>query len=256
MTFIALLGDCTTTTTLALAGAMSSGDDVLVVEADRTGGSVAAWLDAPVSPSLSTVVASLRGISDDSATTWTAIDALIRRSRSGVRFLPAPVRSVEAFRAVEEAEPTIFPTIARWGYALVDTGRRAAVDGISRTLSLADIVVVCHRQAAMSAAAAGVRMERTAELVEVLSGGSGRIIVAVIGDQPFELGEIGDFLESAAEPRPIAPYQLPEDVLAAAVLAGRQGVSQKRFARLPLIRSCRGLAELIGTTATGPATAS
>jgi len=246
LTIIALVGDCTTTTTLALAGAFPASDDVLVVEADRTGGSVAAWFDWPVSPSLSTVVASLRSNGDDTAITSANIDGLVRRSRSGVRFLPAPTRSIEASQAIDEAERTVFPTIARSATALVDTGRRTAAEGTSTTLRIAEAIIVCHRQEYASAGAAGVRLERTAELIELLAGSATRIIVAVIGDEPFDRTEIHEYLSAAAEPATIVTRLLAADDLSAAALAGRQGVSAKRFARLPLIRSCHGLAESIG----------
>lgn len=249
MPLIAVVGDCTTTTTLALAAGMQTGD-LVVVEADRTGGSIAAWFDSPVSPSLSTVVASLRGVADDTDSAWTTVDGLIRRARSGVRFLPAPALSVEAARAVEEAEVVAFPTIARHATALVDVGRRAAVDGVPAAIRLAETVIVCHRQATASAMASAVRLERTAELVAALAPGSRRTIVAVIGDQPFDSTEICDYLAAAASPETIETHQLAEDDLAAAVLAGRHGVSGRRFARLPLIRSCEGLAALM---AGGPA---
>ncbi len=241
MTFTALVGDCTTTTTLALAAALPP--DTLVVEADRTGGSIAAWLDVPNSPSLSAVVANLRATTDDVAMQWATIENLIRTSRSGVRFIPAPVLSTEAARAIDEAERAVFPTIAQRVLALADAGRRSAAAGISATIRLADIVIVCHRQATASASAASVRIERTAELLELLAGRPGRIIVAVIGDQPFDRGEIHDFLADHAST--IRTHLLADDPLAAAAIAGRQGVSTSKFARLPLIRSCRDLAALL-----------
>lgn len=247
MPLIALVGDCTSTTTLALAAGMQPDDHLVVVEADRTGGSIAAWFDSPVSPSLSTVVASLRGAADDIDSAWATVEGLIRRARSGVRFLPAPALSIEASRAIEEGELVAFPTIARRATALVDVGRRAAVDGVPAAIRLAETVVVCHRQATASAMAAAVRLERTAELVTTLATGSRRMIVAVIGDEPFDPVEIRDYMTAAASPESIETHQLAEDDLAAAVLAGRRGVSARRFARLPLIRSCEGLAEMIAS---------
>ena len=43
MSVIAVIGDCATTSALALAARWPA-DDVVVLEADRTGGSLAAWL--------------------------------------------------------------------------------------------------------------------------------------------------------------------------------------------------------------------
>lgn len=245
MSLTALAGDCTTTTTLALAAAYPPADTPLVVEADRTGGSIAAWLDTPVAPSLSAIVANQRGADERTVSAWERIERMTHRSRSGVWFVPGPIRSIEAAQAVDEAERTIFPTMARAAPVLADVGRLAATSGVSRTLRIADTVVVCHRQATQSAAAAGVRVERTAELLSALSGSPARLVVAVIGDRPFGCDEIEQYLATAVKPLAFDAVQLAVDELAAAVLGGRQGVTARRFARLPLIRSCRELRRVI-----------
>ena len=56
VTIVAVAGDACTTTTVAIAAAWSVADDVIVIEADPSGGDLAAWFDLPVTPSLSTVV--------------------------------------------------------------------------------------------------------------------------------------------------------------------------------------------------------
>ena len=56
MTILAVAGDRCSTTAVALAASWPAGDDVLLVEADPSGGDLAAWFDLPVTPSLSTVV--------------------------------------------------------------------------------------------------------------------------------------------------------------------------------------------------------
>lgn len=247
MTFVALVGDCTTTTTLALASSSPAERDVLVVEADRRGGSIAAWMGEPVAPSISTAVAGLRHSAGDAAAIWSHVESVVRRSRHGIRFLPAPVRSVEATQAIDEAERTLFPSIARHTTALVDVGSRAAADGVPPSMRMADRVIVCHRQATASAGAAAVRVERTAELVEAVDAGSDAtdVVVAVIGDDPFEPTELADYFVAAAPDATVTVAVLAIDELAAAVLAGRRGLSDRRFARLPLIRSCAHLAESI-----------
>ena len=63
MSIVAIAGDVSTTTAVALASAWPVGEDILVVEADPTGGDLAAWFDMPVAPSLSTVVTSTRVLS-------------------------------------------------------------------------------------------------------------------------------------------------------------------------------------------------
>jgi hypothetical protein len=54
---IAVLGDHATTTTLAIAAMWTAEPAPIVIEADASGGSLAAWLGVPVNPSLSTIVA-------------------------------------------------------------------------------------------------------------------------------------------------------------------------------------------------------
>ncbi|MGI9646788.1 MAG: hypothetical protein ACR2O6_15895 [Ilumatobacteraceae bacterium] len=245
MSLTALAGDCTTTTTLALATTYPSEDAPLVLEADRTGGSIAAWLDTPLAPSLSAIVANQRGAGERTADSWEWIEPMTHRSHSGVWFVPGPTRAIEAAQAIEEAERTIFPTMARSVTVLADVGRITASGGVSRTLRIAETVIVCHRQATQSAAAASVRIERTAELLGVLAGSSSRLVVAVIGDRPFGCDEIEHYLAAAVDPAPFDTVELAVDELAAAVLGGRRGVSARRFARLPLIRSCQELRRVV-----------
>ena len=57
MGIVALVGDATTTTAVALASAWSADDEVVVLEFDPSGGSLAAWMDTPAVPTLSTFVA-------------------------------------------------------------------------------------------------------------------------------------------------------------------------------------------------------
>src|SRR6056297_80546 len=106
MATIDLVGDVTTTTALALASSWQR-DDVVLVEADPTGGSIAAWLDIAPTPSLSSIVAALHrtdaaghGASSDQVapdTTApiapprrTVVDAMVRRTPGGLRVIPCP----------------------------------------------------------------------------------------------------------------------------------------------------------------------
>ena len=118
MSLVAIAGDHATTTTLALAAAWPVSDDLLVIEADPRGGSLAAWLDIPLAPSLSAVVTRATGGE------WSVIERLSRLTPSGLRVIPAPVRAVEATRAIAEAADSIFPTLASLASPVVvaDTG--------------------------------------------------------------------------------------------------------------------------------------
>lgn len=265
MPLIAVGGDAATTTTLALAAGWpdrqvnefehladdtphapdhqndrgtghTAGTDLVVIEADASGGSLAAWLDTPLSPSLSALVTSLHQSSSTgstAATMWRTVDSMIRRSASGIRFVPAPFRSREARGAINEADQTLFPLLAASEemIGLMDVGRIDPLR-IPSSLRHADLVIVVHRQEAASAPAATVRLERLAETVDALRTTSHEVALAVIGDEPFPLEEVVSFAAPGAR-----AWSLAVDDLAAQVFAGRSGVSAKRLARLPLPRS-------------------
>ena len=273
---IAIGGDAATTTTLALAAGWPdrpgagfehladgsthpdgdrtgdlSGNDLVVIEADASGGSLAAWLDTPLSPSLSALVTSLHqssGTGSTPATMWKTIDSMIRRSASGIRFVPAPFRSREARGAITEADQTLFPLLAtsEQMVGLVDIGHIDPLR-IPSTARHADLVIVVHRQATASAPAATVRLERLAETVDALRTTGHEVALAVIGDEPFPLEEVVTFAAPGAR-----AWTLAVDDLAAQVFAGRSGVSAKRLARLPLPRSAtRAGAEISVITGVG-----
>jgi hypothetical protein len=254
MTVVAVLGDGATTSTVALAVGWPTADQVVVVETDRRGGSLAAWLDVPLSPSLSTVVATLHGAGGgrDASTPWSTIEPLVRRAPSGIRFVPAPFRAREAGRAILEAERHLVPLLAQRDdvVALADCGRPAVVDEVSGVLDHAAAVVVCHRQETASAAAASVRVERLAEQLASLRDRGARVVLAVVGEEPFAGDEIARFVGPEVSWRPLAA-----DPLAAAVLAGRRGVSPRRLARLPLLRTAAQIADDVRTAATTTTTA-
>ncbi|WP_040494419.1 hypothetical protein [Ilumatobacter nonamiensis] len=241
MTTIVLGGDCSTTTALAIAAGWPTSFDeadlpMVVVEADPTGGSLAAWLDTPLNPSLSSVVTALRQADSSGATPTTtdsAVDALIRRSSSGVRFIPAPFRTREARGVIAEADGAAFPLLSEREdlLALVEVGRLDPLR-LPGALRSATFCLMVHRQDSSSAAAATVRLERLAETVAALGDTGRRVGLAVIGDAPFGLDEIVDFVAPSD-----GAWVLPVDPLSAAVLAGRSGVSARRLARLPLMRS-------------------
>ncbi len=270
MPLIAVGGDAATTTTLALAAGwpehssdaadehadpdQRSGSDLVVIEADPSGGSLAAWLDTPLSPSLSSLVTSLHQSSSTGstdATMWKTIDSMIRRSTSGIRFIPAPFRSREARGAINEADQRLFSLFAASTntVGLLDVGRIDPLRIPSATRH-ADLVIVVHRQETASAAAATVRLERLAETVDALRTTGHEVAVAVIGDEPFPTEEVVGFAAEGARAWPLAV-----DELGAQVFAGRSGVSAKRLARLPLPRSAMRIAADVArlTTARPPA---
>ena len=238
MSVTAVVGDCTTTTVVAIAATWPDDDGPVILEADRTGGSLAAWLGTPASPTLSAAVASAH----DGERGSLSIETLVHRSASGIDFIAAPVRTREAERALLEATATVLPAIMRIGRPLLaDLGRVRAADPVPVVATLADRIVIVHRQATASAPAAAVRLDRCAELVERIVSIGRPPIVAVIGDRPFDLDEIRSYLSGAAH-ADVEVALLADDPVGAAVFAGRTGVSARRLARLPLSRSARQLA--------------
>lgn len=248
MALIALIGDCTTTTAVALAAAWPLDREVVILESDRSGGSLAGWLDTPATPSLSTLVAS-RGsrahdADGDGGHGWADVAGVVQNSASGIRFIAAPVRSREAALAIAEAERSLTPMLADLPSPTViaDVGRHSAADPLPGAVVVASILVVLHRQDPSSAGAAAVGLDRLLEVVDQLGATRGRVLVGIIGDEPFGLGEITDHLAASTTTAIQGVYPIAFDPLSASVLAGRSGVSAKRLARLPLARSVGRLA--------------
>lgn len=234
---VAVAGDLATTTAVALAAGWPVTTDTLLVEADQSGGDLAAWFDLPVTPSLSTVVTRVL----DGA--WPDIERHTRLAGNGLRLLPAPARAAEAAQAVTESARTLVPSLAalRSPVTIADAGRLPSAPATHPFLGAAAVTVVVHRQARQSARAAAVRLQRLADQLAVLASGPGPVVVAVVGAQPFGAAEIERFVADHADAVPVVG--LPDDPLTAAVFGGRTGVSARRLARLPLVRAARDLAD-------------
>lgn len=244
MTIVAVVGDATTTTAVAIAAGWPTEMGVVVLEADPRGGSLAGWLDTPADPSLATIVANVGtdGTRDPRSVLGT-VDAMTHRSTSGIRFVANAVRARAAHRSVEEASLAVFPALAAAPMiAIADVGRHGAGRPPSPALRVADVVVIAHRQAHASAAAASVRVERLVELVEELAHLDAVIVLAVIGDTPFDPDEVVAFVDHTVPDAIGASARLADDALSAAAIAGRSGVSAKRLRRLPLMRDASALA--------------
>jgi MinD-like ATPase involved in chromosome partitioning or flagellar assembly len=239
MPIVAVAGDACTTTTVAVAATWPLSEETLIVEADPTGGDLAAWLDVAPVPSLSTVVTA---VPDGS---WGDIERYTRLSPSGLRLIPAPARAGEAHQAVSESARAVVPTLAamRMPVTIVDTGALLAKPGLHPFVGAAAVTVLVHRQSTQSAAAAAVRLQRLAEQAVELSELASVLIVAIVGSTPFEASEIAGLLRDSGVVCEVVP--LPVDELAAAVYAGRTGVSPRRLERLPLTRDAAALTKHI-----------
>lgn len=257
MSTIAILGDCTTTSSLALAVTWPTDRETVLVEADPAGGSIAAWLDEPVDPSLSSIVAG--GRVDASPLSWEVIDPVVRTCATGLRHVPAPIRSREAAQAVRQAETTLFPALAAQDErtVLLDLGRLVAADVLPRAAAEARAIVLCHRQDRSSARAAAARLHRLDEMLEVVAPLDVPVVVALIGEEPYDAGEVDVYLRRPAAAtaqlaRSLEVRPLADDPLAAAVLAGRAGVSIRRLRRLPLMRTASRLGVRLSSLVASP----
>jgi len=248
---VALVGDATTTTAVALAAAWSAEDEVIVLEFDPSGGSLAAWMDTPAVPSLSTFVASRSAsMTDDGSPTWSDIESIIHGSSSRLRFIAAPARSREAARSIGEASTSMLAVVAASSTTvLADAGRTRVSDGIPEILARATDIVVVHRQDPASPGAASVRLERLVESMEQLGLLDSDLHLAVIGDDPFDVEEIAAYVATHASVTIESATTIAVDPLSAMVLAGRAGVSAKRLSRLPLLRSVTPLADRLSIRA-------
>jgi MinD-like ATPase involved in chromosome partitioning or flagellar assembly len=239
MAIVAVVGDACTTTTVALASAWPLSSEALIVEADPSGGDLAAWFDMPVLPSLSTVVTS----AFDSR--WPEIDRHSRLAASGLRLIPAPPSAAEAQHAVVESARALAPALAalRTSVAIVDAGNMPHLSTAHPLVASAAVTVIVHRQWSQPARAAAVRLQRLADQLDAMSTSSTGLVVAVVGGDPFAVDQIESFLADSVGAAPVVG--LPVDGLTAAVYAGRTGVSARRLARLPLARAARRLALVV-----------
>jgi len=244
---VALVGDATTTTAVALASAWSADDEVVVLEFDPSGGSLAAWMDTPAVPTLSTFVAGRSAsLTDGGSPSWRDVESIVHGSSSGLRFIAAPARSREAARSIGEASISMLPVLtSSSATVLADVGRTRPAEGIPAILASAADIVVVHRQDPASPGAASVRLERLVESVEQLGLLDGQLHLAVIGDDPFDVDEIAAYVAAHASVTLESATTIAVDPLSAMVLAGRSGVSAKRLSRLPLLRSIAPLADLL-----------
>lgn len=242
MSIVVVAGDCSTTTALLLAATWPEESQSVVVEANPRGGSLGAWLSVAPLPSLSTAVTSIDAGTGTEG--WSSVERFVQHSPSGVRVLVSPVRSLEATRAVMEAETMLFPVLAGIDLpvAIIDAGDPILSQARPAALAHADVVVMVHRQSHHSARGAAVRIERLAEQVETICRFGVEVWIMVIGNDPFEPAEIGAFADPSKRSTVVV---LPEDEQAAAVLAGRVGVSSQRFTKMPLVRAGREVARLL-----------
>ena len=227
MTLLAVCGDASTTTAYALA-AMWPTPDVLLVEADGSGGDLAAWLDIREQPGVATAVTMAPTGS------WPVIEAQVQRHGS-LAILPLPVRAGEASVAVREAAVRLLPTLSALAglTAIADCGFcHSSV--LSPTVTQAALVVVTIRQPSMSPRAAAAHLDRIGELVDALGLRAVPTVAVVVGEEPYRSSEISAFLGGSSGGLPVLVFA--DDPVGAAVAAGRERVG-RGFMRSHLAKS-------------------
>ena len=296
MTVIGLLGDRTTTTAMALAVSWPGERPVTVLEADPTGGSLLGWLDDPSTlgrrplrregerrrPLGTPIDDFLRDLEHCPAGNLGRVVDIAAGENVGDRLvgefdvITAPVHPLEAERAVSRL-PFASPGThrdSRWGswsagrICVVDLGSRPhrPFDGLHLPALDLLVVVVAQRSSSEGSAAAHIgRMTGVADQLRSSAAAELRMAVLVVGERPFDPFEVGHHLRSrlgafgqeAPEGCGSGVVVLPTDPLAAAVLAGRAGMSARRWSRTRLGRAAtfaaRELAELTHDALDDPA---
>ncbi len=237
MSVVVVAGDGATTTTIGLATVWPSG--CIVTELDPRGGALAAWLELTRRPNLSSLAADARRAG------WEELVGVLQRSERGIDAVVLPSHPPEA-RAVVSTLVPVLGSLLRSPDAttvIVDVG------DASNALSLApiaDAIVIAHRQRSATAATAALGIERLAGVVSSLVASDPAIVVALIGERPYRAADVAALLD-------VPVVAVAADPWGADVLAGRPA-GRGRFARSPLARTLRDLADRIGAevVARGP----
>jgi hypothetical protein len=226
MTLLAVCGDASTTTAFALASMWPTAD-VVLVEADSSGGDLAAWLDIAEQPGVATAVTMAPTGS------WPVIEAQIQR-HGALSVLAMPVRAGEAAVAAREAGVRLLPTLSALAglTAIADCGF-CHPSQLSPGVTQAALVVVTIRQPSTSPRAAAAHLDRVGELVDALSARALPVVGVVIGEEPYRAEEISEFLGGPAGRLPV--LVIADDLVAAAAVAGRvrvgRGFTRSRLAK-------------------------
>lgn len=226
MTLLAVCGDASTTTALALGWVWLSLDR-LVIEADPSGGDIAAWLDVPEQPGVASAV------SLAPTGSWPIIAEQVQTA-GGVPVLVMPVRAGEASVAARELAVRLVPTLSALdSVTLIADCGRCNPTTLSPVVTQAALVAVSVRQPSSSPRAAAAHLDRVGELVDALTARALPVVVLVVGDVPYRPAEIAEFLGRG---RAITVLSMAEDAVGAGLLAGREGLG-KRFDRTRLGRT-------------------
>lgn len=216
-----------TTIALGVAAAWPEPVPTVVVEADASGGDVAAWRRLPTSPGVVELAAAARtGAAAAPALSFTQVLA------GGQRVCVAPVGADTAAGAVDllARHPAVLS--APGAVTVVDAGRLAPRSPAARLAAWADtaLLVVGDDLA---------QLKRAQTTLPALREGLGRLGLVVTGTGTSD----GQIYEALGVP---VLQRLPTDVRSAAFLRGQAGLT--RAGRRPLLRGLGRLAQALTTT--------
>jgi MinD-like ATPase involved in chromosome partitioning or flagellar assembly len=214
----------TTTAVLTMAAVVPPDRDVLVVEADPDGGSLAARFGLDPEPGLSSLAAAgRRGLAGEQ------IDRHTQMLGGGLPVLVAPSDAAETSRALEVAGAQLTGALATYPRdVLIDVGRLRPGSSAAVLAARAEAVVLVVRP----------RLDELQHLVprlKALDAAGVRPVVLLVGERPYSPAEV-----AASVPAPVLGA-LADDPTAARVLRG-DGGSMAKLRRSLLIRSAREIA--------------
>ena len=240
-------GSAVTTTALALAGSWPAlAGPVAFVEADASGGDLAARFDLPASPSLLTAAASLQ---------QPTFGLLLEHTHSlpgGVRVVAAPASAVEVAGGMSDFTRAVLAPMRHRtdGHLLIDAGRQDA-RSLPALAMHADLVVVVVRQDMRSAPSTVGRCLHAQQLLAALLSRGLPAVAVMVGDAPYRAADIAQFLGV-----PVLGT-LPEDPFGASHLSGHPA-SARAARRSSLATAAAGVAaalssEIVPTASSAPA---
>ncbi|PSK89935.1 hypothetical protein CLV63_12439 [Murinocardiopsis flavida] len=219
-----------TTLSLALAATWPAQGSTVLVEADSSGGAIAAWRRMPTSPGLVDLAAAAR---TGSAFAPEQDETLLRCTQTlpgGQRVCVAPATADRAGGAVTliAQHPAVLAS-ASGPVVVVDVGRMTPRSAAAHLAAAADVAVLVVGDDL-------AQLKRAKEVAPALRAGLRRFGVVVAGNGN------GDWQIAEAIAAPVWA-RLPQDVRAAAFLSGSGAASQLR--RRPLMAAARRLGHTI-----------
>jgi hypothetical protein len=232
--FLGAKGSAVTTTALAVASRWPvTSAPAMLIEADASGGDIAARFDLPNSPSLLTAAATLQqptpGLLLEHAHALPGV----------VRVVAAPMRAAEVSGGLADfTRAVLAPMRHRTDvHLLVDAGR-CDPRSLPVLATYADLVVLVVRQDGRSAPATLGRCVHAQQLVDAIASRGLPLAAVLVGDAPYRASEIATFLGTALL------GVLPEDPYGASHLSGRSATG-RAARRTRLARDAATLATLL-----------